>query len=113
MFSSSLNYGLKVENEFESTFTPFAGAGGIITTNRVSRGVTRQIVLKRNDFPNMIIKSGAQNSKEDVMHVSWMLPVLHSSLPILTQLEAELTKKVEQLKAGLRKGISVKLRWEV
>ena len=56
-------------------------------------------------FPIWLIKSGTQNYKVDVMHLSWMLPVLHPSLPIATQLEAELTKKVEQLKAGLGKGM--------
>ena len=46
------------------------------------------------------------------MHLSWFLPVLHPSLPITTQLEAGLTKKAEQLNAGLGKGSSFELRWE-
>ena len=46
------------------------------------------------------------------MLLSWMLPVIHPSLPISTQLEAELTKKLEQLKAVLRKGSSFEIRWK-
>ena len=46
------------------------------------------------------------------MNLSWMLPVLHPSLPLATQLEAGLTKKAEQLKAWLGKGSSFKLRWD-
>ena len=41
-----------------------------------------------------------------------MLPVLNPSLPIATPLEAELTKKLNQLKAGLGNGSSFELRWE-
>ena len=52
--------------------------------NRVFRGITHQIILKRNDFSNMIIKSGAQNLKVDAIHLSLMLPVLYPSLPIAT-----------------------------
>ena len=70
-------------------------------------------MLTTNDFSNMIIKSGALNFKADVMHLSWMLSVLHPSLPIATQLEAGLTKKAKQLKAGLGKGSSFELTWEV
>ena len=33
------------------------------------------------------------------MYLSWMLPVLHPSLPIVIQLEAGLRKKAEQLKS--------------
>ena len=60
----------------------------------------------------MIVKSGAQNFKVDVIRLSWMLPVFHPSLSIATQLEAGLTKKTEQLKAGLGKGSSFELIWE-
>ena len=48
-----------------------------------------------NDLSDMIIKSGSQNFKVDVMHLSWMLQVIQPSLPIATLLEAELRKKVE------------------
>ena len=41
-----------------------------------------------------------------------MLQVFHPSLPIVTQLEAGLTMKGEQLEAGLGKGSSFELRWE-
>ena len=60
----------------------------------------------------MIIKSGAQNFKVDVIHLSWVLPALHPSLPIVTQLEAGLTKKAEQLNAVLGKDSSFDFRWE-
>ena len=60
----------------------------------------------------MIIKSGTHDFKLDVMHLSRMLPVLHPSLPIATQLEAALTKKAEQLKARLGEGSSFELRRE-
>jgi hypothetical protein len=65
--------------------------------NCVFRGVTHQIILKRNDFSNMIIKSRDPNFKVDVMHLSWTLLVglLYLSLPIATQLEAGLTKTAE------------------
>ena len=46
------------------------------------------------------------------MHLSWMLPVLHSRLLIVTQLEAGLTKKAEKLKAGLGKASSFELSGE-
>ena len=60
----------------------------------------------------MIIKSGVKNFKGDVMHLSWMLPVLHPSLPIATQVESGVTKKAEQLNAVLGKGSSFELRRE-
>ena len=78
----------------------------------VFRGVTHQIILKTSNFSNMIIKSGVQSSKVDVMHLSWMLLVFHPSLPIATQLEAAITKNADQWKAGLGKGSSFELRWE-
>ena len=85
--------------------------------NRVFRGVTYQIILKRKKISNVIIKSGHQNFKVDVMHLSWILPILHPSLPILhpslliaTQLGARLTEKAEQLKAGLGNGGSLEVR---
>ena len=56
-----------------------------------------QIILKRNDFANVIMKSTAQSFKVDIMPLSWILPVLHPSLPIATQLDTELIKKPEQL----------------
>ena len=80
--------------------------------NRVFRSVTYQIILKRNDFSIIIIKSGAQTFQVDVMHLSWMLPVLHPNLPIATQFKCGLTKKLEQFKSGLGKGSSFELRWE-
>ena len=75
----------KAENEFETTFTHAVAGSGIITIkrnnafgillfgfcpdiNRVFRSVTHQIIFKRNDFSNMIIKSGARKFKVDVMH---------------------------------------------
>ena len=51
----------------------------------------------------------SQNCKVDVMHLSWMLPILHLNLSRATQLEAGLTKKAEQLKVGLGKSSSFEL----
>jgi len=51
----------------------------------------------------------SQNFKVYVMHLSWMLPILHLNLPRATQLDAGLTKKVEQLKARLGKNRSSEL----
>ena len=71
--------------------------------NRVVRGVTHQFILKENDFSNMI---GAKNFKVDVMHFSWILPVLHPSLFRATRdsFRSRINREGELIKSCIRKG---------
>ena len=103
-FNSGLlkRYNKTKESHVVSMYLPLSRLFGFCQDiNRVFRGVTHKIALKRNSNNNMIIKKGSQNFKVDIMYLSWILPVLNPSLFIRNELEGKLVKKS-----------SFELRWE-
>jgi hypothetical protein len=80
------------DDKLISLFLPTKHLFGFAENEKVSRGVKHTLKLYRAEFEDMLMKASTLNETPvfNISKISWWMPIVRPSLPILSQLESKL-----------------------